>query len=816
MPGVCAGLRDDDGKNPEVLDYLKAENAYGKTILEGVSKLEKDILRDMDSRVPREESQQGPLSYGPNLKSSEQVVLDVNKLSKGFKYCDVGAVKRWSLVAGFTTSGPYAVPPRHQYTTPLHTHIHTHHIHTLLRDGFAHADGKHGRYVAFSVDTVGNEEYEIVVQEIGSGRRVAFAGAEELSSVVNFGGMPNCAASLEWSADSAAVFALLLGYSALLALTMPLEGPSAPAVAVQPPSRGVPKGVRLYGNDPWVVVAPESDACDILRADHLYGNGDGKETFAVLMDTDKYPDGHVCAVTAGDLKRRTVLVPGKSGCQVVDIAVCGECGSSLKGADAAGAGGAAANGAGHSDSGAAAKGDVKGGRYLVVHMLEDMRADVKVYDLSSVQQWVAVRESDRGRRQQERRRVQRAAAAAAAAVVEKDVDVSGDDEEDDDDYDDEAEEGKEEAPAGLLPLLWTFSPGEAISSLHIDHNCWPGTMPYVRVSYSNLTTPITTVDLDLAAHQHFVREVRTYDRVGLVYAPGDAWPPTTGRPLPCIVQAYGAYGRKLLPDFIPGDLAILDGGGAASPAAAAAAADGCGLCLMVIAHARGGGELGAHWHLQGKKHNKINTAEDIAAVVRMLVEGGYVRPDAVALWGRSAGGLAMGMTLERCPAGTFRTAVLDVPFLDVLGSMMDTSLPLTVKEQPEWGDPASSQEDYDYILSYSPYDMVESLASKTPAVIVTCSLNDPRVPYWGPAKFVARLRAAMAAEAAAAAGAGAAAAVGPVLLLTELDAGGHFAASGASGRLAERAMRVAFMLRELKKGMDATAVPLTPAGQVGR
>ncbi|GIL48166.1 hypothetical protein Vafri_4858 [Volvox africanus] len=305
----------------------------------------------------------------------------------------------------------------------------------------------------------------------------------------------------------------------------------------------------------------------------------------------------------------------------------------------------------------------------------------------------------------------------------------------------------------------------------------------------------------------------------------DAWPPTTGRPLPCILQAYGAYGRKLLPDFIPGDMAMLDGGAGAAAAtgngaaaAAAGASQGCGPCLMVLAHVRGGGELGSHWHVEGKKLKKLNTAEDIAAVVRMLVEKGYARPEAVALWGRSAGGLAMGMTLERCPAGTFRAAVLDVPFLDVLGAMTDPSLPLTIKERPEWGDPASSQEDYDYILSYSPYDNVEKLANKTPAIIVTCSLNDPRVPYWGPAKFMARLRAAMSAAAAAAAVPGPtnssadSDAAGPVVLLTELGAGGHFAASGASGRLAERAMRVAFLLGELKKALDgaASGVPVVP------
>ncbi|GIL74817.1 hypothetical protein Vretifemale_4623 [Volvox reticuliferus] len=907
-----AWLRDDTGKNPEVVNYLEAENEYGKGVLKANSKLETRILYDMDSRVPRYESnpatpsaslsfwygstrgpgddywvykrrpgltklqgQPGPLSYGPDPKVSEQVVLDVNKLSKGFKYCDVGAVK----------------------------------------------PSPDGRYVAFTVDTIGNEQYELVIQEIGSGARVSFAGAEERSSVVDFGGMSNCAASVDWAADSRAVFALLLtprtheayklvrcrlqtattttattttttssgsgrlepelllqddksgavlelvghtscgrflmlsrkaeGYTALLALKMPAApGERGSTSNVQQPKQGVPSGVKLYGTDPWVVVAPESSACDVLRADHLYGNGDGKETFAVLMDTDKYPDGCVCAVTAGDLKGRTVLVPGKRGRQIIDIVACGDGGDSAKKAAANGA----ANGAVPAANGAAAK----GGRYLVVHTLEDMKALVQVYDLTPVKQFVEAKQSVRAVRHQERLRARAVRpnmedGGGAAAVDNNDDDDADDDSHDgdlvaaaaaDDDDEEEEEEGSQQrqskqamspqASQGPLTCVWTFSPGPTISSLHIDHGCWPGKLPYVRVSYSNLTTPTTTVDLDIAAHRHYVREVEKVEHwvegrymsetlwatssdgtsiPATVACRTDAWPPKTGRPLPCILQAYGAYGRKLLPDFIPGDMAMLDGGAREAAAAGNADADadadaaGCGPCLMVLAHVRGGGELGAHWHVEGKKRMKVNTAEDIAAVVRMLVEKGYARPEAVALWGRSAGGLAMGMTLERCPAGTFRAAVLDVPFLDVLGAMTDPSLPLTIKERPEWGDPASSQEDYDYIRSYSPYDNVEKLASKTPAIIVTCSLNDPRVPYWGPAKFVARLRAVMAAAAAAAAANGGAGSVagGPVVLLTELEAGGHFAASGASGRLAERAMRVAFLLGELKKALDGAA-----------
>ncbi|GLI69487.1 hypothetical protein VaNZ11_014120 [Volvox africanus] len=827
------------------------------------------------------QGQPGPLSYGPDLKVSEQVVLDVNKLSEGFKYCDVGAVK----------------------------------------------PSPDGRYVAFTVDTVGDEQYELVVRDIGSGARVPFAGAEERSSVSDFGGMPRCAASVEWAADSSAVFALLLtpktheayklvrcklqitttttttatasdngslapelllqddksgavlelggqtscgrflmlsrkaeGYTALLALKMSAaQGEHSPvANAQQQPKRGVPNGVKLYGTDPWVVVAPESSACDVLRADHLYGGGDGKETFAVLVDTDKYPDGCVCAVTAGDLKGRTVLVPGKRGRQVLDILVSGDSGGSTRKA--------AANG----------EATAKGARYLVVHTLEDMKALVQVYDLSSVKQSVAAKQSARAVRHQERLRAQAVrpkqddGSGGGDDGDDKDDDADADDADADDDDDDDGESSQQErelqqpvggqaraaahprrqqAPQGPLTCVWTFSPGPTVSNLHVDHSCWPGNMPYVRVSYSNLTTPTTTVDLDLAAQRHHVREVEKVEHwvegrymsetlwatsadgtaiPATVACRTDAWPPTTGRPLPCILQAYGAYGRKLLPDFIPGDMAMLDGGAGdaaatgdgAAAAVAAGSSQGCGPCLMILAHVRGGGELGSHWHVEGKKLKKLNTAEDIAAVVAMLVGKGYVRAEAVALWGRSAGGLAMGMTLERCPAGTFRAAVLDVPFLDVLGAMTDPSLPLTIKERPEWGDPASSQEDYDYILSYSPYDNVEKLAKKTPAIIVTCSLNDPRVPYWGPSKFVARLRAAMAAAAAAAAGPGptissaGSDAGGPVVLLTELGAGGHFAASGASGRLAERAMRVAFLLGELKKGLDeaASGAPSAPLG----
>ncbi|KAL6746630.1 prolyl oligopeptidase family-domain-containing protein [Haematococcus lacustris] len=229
-----------------------------------------------------------------------------------------------------------------------------------------------------------------------------------------------------------------------------------------------------------------------------------------------------------------------------------------------------------------------------------------------------------------------------------------------------------------------------------------------------------------------------------------------------ILHAYGAYGSRQLPSFNALDLPLLDRG-----------------VVVAIAHVRGGGELGCAWHTRGRRQCKHNTFADLTAAARELVRRGFTSNDRLALWGRSAGGLAVGATFHAHP-GLCRAVVLDVPFLDVLGAMRDPSLPLTLKERREWGDPLASKEVEQRLAGYSPYETLPQAVARAaagkdtygwdgylregappgrrlldaprlhpsgpgwPHMLVTASLHDERVPVWGPAKYVARLRSLLA------------------------------------------------------------------------
>ena len=180
---------------------------------------------------------------------------------------------------------------------------------------------------------------------------------------------------------------------------------------------------------------------------------------------------------------------------------------------------------------------------------------------------------------------------------------------------------------------------------------------------------------------------------------------------------------------------------------------------------RGGGELGRHWYLDGKLANKPNTFEDFVAAGRYLIEEGWTSAEQLAALGGSAGGLLMGAAANIAP-DLFACVVAEVPFVDCLTTMLDPTLPLTVIEQEEWGDPVANEDDYWLIKSYAPYDNVKAV--RYPRVLATSGLNDPRVGYFEPAKWVQKLRAAHLDNAAP----------GHVLLKMDLSSG-H---SGPSGR----------------------------------
>jgi oligopeptidase B len=231
---------------------------------------------------------------------------------------------------------------------------------------------------------------------------------------------------------------------------------------------------------------------------------------------------------------------------------------------------------------------------------------------------------------------------------------------------------------------------------------------------------------------------------------------------PLYVYGYGSYGYPLPMGFSVSRLAMLDRG-----------------VVVAYAHIRGGGELGDPWHDGGKMMVKRNTFTDFIEAVEFLLREGYGDPKRVAIEGGSAGGLLMGAVVNMRP-DLFRVVLSHVPFVDVMNTMLDASLPLTVAEYEEWGNP-NEKPAFEYMLSYSPYDNLR--AGVYPAMLVKTSLNDSQVMYWEPAKYVAKLRTLKTNDA-------------PLLLHVNMDAG-HGGASGRYDYLKEIAFDDAFMLREL-------------------
>ena len=234
---------------------------------------------------------------------------------------------------------------------------------------------------------------------------------------------------------------------------------------------------------------------------------------------------------------------------------------------------------------------------------------------------------------------------------------------------------------------------------------------------------------------------------------------------PLYVYGYGSYGYALPVGFSPTRLSLLDRG-----------------LVLAYAHIRGGGELGDPWHDAGKMRAKRNTFTDFVTVVETLVNQGYGAADRVAIEGGSAGGLLLGAVVNLRPE-LFRAVLSHVPFVDVMNTMLDASLPLTVAEYEEWGNP-NEPGDFAYMHSYSPYENLDRLdPGKVPAMLVKTSLNDSQVMYWEPAKYVAKLRTLKQNAT-------------PLLLHINMEAG-HGGASGRYDYLKEIAFDYAFLLQQL-------------------
>jgi oligopeptidase B len=301
----------------------------------------------------------------------------------------------------------------------------------------------------------------------------------------------------------------------------------------------------------------------------------------------------------------------------------------------------------------------------------------------------------------------------------------------------------------------------------------------LRFNYTSLVTPASVFDYHLHTRERELKkqyEVRGgYDAsqykservfakapdgievpISLVYRRG--FEPNGTSPL--LLYGYGAYGHSIDPTFSSARLSLLDRG-----------------FVYAIAHIRGGAELGEEWHDQGKLLQKKNTFTDFVACSEHLLASRYTSTERLAIMGGSAGGLLMGAVLSLRPE-LFHAAIAKVPFVDTLNTMLDPTLPLTIAEYEEWGNP-EQEEFYRYIRSYSPYDNVAP--GEYPAMLVTAGLNDPRVSYWEPAKWVARLRVLK---------------TDPNVLLLKTDMGsGHFGPSGRYEGIKEVAFDYAFLLR---------------------
>jgi oligopeptidase B len=303
----------------------------------------------------------------------------------------------------------------------------------------------------------------------------------------------------------------------------------------------------------------------------------------------------------------------------------------------------------------------------------------------------------------------------------------------------------------------------------------------LRVSYQSLTTPASVYDHDVVTGERVLRKQTPTPNVDLEkYVSTRTWArsgdgtevpvdvvrhvdtPVDGS-APCVVYAYGSYEASLPPWFSVARLSLLDRG-----------------ATWVLVHPRGGGELGRRWYLDGKLLNKRHTFEDVIAATEHVVAEGWGHPDRVAVRGGSAGGLMVGACVTMRP-DLYASAVAEVPFVDVVTTMSDPSLPLTITEWDEWGDPRD-EPFASYMRDYSPYD--NTGPADYPALFVTAGLNDPRVAYHEPAKWVARLRSV---------GAGV---DHPLVLRTEMGAG-HGGPSGRYDAWRDEARILTFLLATL-------------------
>ncbi len=309
----------------------------------------------------------------------------------------------------------------------------------------------------------------------------------------------------------------------------------------------------------------------------------------------------------------------------------------------------------------------------------------------------------------------------------------------------------------------------------------------MRYGYNSPSTPTSTYDYDLKTRERALRKVQeipsghnpagyVVERLNAPASDGELVPVTVLRrkdtPIdgsaPLLLYGYGSYGIPMAASFSTNRLSLVDRG-----------------FIYAIAHIRGGSDKGWNWFLTARRFTKKNTFTDFIAAADHLIARNYTKAGNIVAEGRSAGGLLMGAITNMRPE-LWAGVIGGVPFVDVINTMSDTSLPLTPPEWPEWGNPLEDAAAYDYIHSYSPYDQIE--AKPYPALLATGGLSDPRVTYWEPEKWVAKLRPASTSGK-------------PVLLKINMEAG-HFASSGRFDYLKDIAHDYAFAVWAIEKGWE--------------
>ncbi|GLD98705.1 hypothetical protein PINS_up007422 [Pythium insidiosum] len=317
-----------------------------------------------------------------------------------------------------------------------------------------------------------------------------------------------------------------------------------------------------------------------------------------------------------------------------------------------------------------------------------------------------------------------------------------------------------------------------------------------RFVYSSMTTPRTTYDYEVETKEkvflkekpcpNYDRSLYKSERLEATASDGTKVPISivyrkdlrTKERQPLHLYGYGSYEICIDPSFVSTILPLLDRG-----------------VIYAIAHIRGGGEMGRTWYENAKYKTKINTFSDFIACGQHLVDTGVTSPSMMTCEGRSAGGLLMGAVLNMRP-DLFTAAIAGVPFVDVMNTMSDASIPLTTGEWEEWGNP-NEAEYFHYMLSYSPYENVKPQAY--PNILVTSGLYDPRVAYWEPTKWVAKLRDVKSDQ-------------NEVLLKMDLSSG-HFSASDRYHYLREKAFDLAFLLDQLKRVREEDKKPAAKASE---